>query len=65
MWTIALKRAYLCGNCEMIGECATTCPDCGSTAVTSLAKILDRPSSEFVDGLIDQVQAAEKFAQGV
>lgn len=37
-----LKSAYLCPDCNTIGNCATQCPACASQVLLSLSAILDR-----------------------
>jgi len=39
---IPLKFAYLCPNCNCVGNCAVQCPACSSAALMSLASVLDR-----------------------
>lgn len=43
MQHIPLASAYLCPNCNCIGNCAERCPACASPALLGLANILDRP----------------------
>jgi len=42
MQHIPLKSAYLCPECDSIGNNSQSCPACASTALMSLASILDR-----------------------
>lgn len=42
---IPLKAAYLCQDCECVGNCATQCPACASTALLSLSAVLNRESA--------------------
>lgn len=37
-----LSSAYLCQDCNSIGNCATQCPACASTVLMSLSGILNR-----------------------
>jgi hypothetical protein len=37
-----LKFAYLCPDCNSIGNCATQCPACASKSLMGLSAILDR-----------------------
>jgi len=37
-----LKFAYLCPDCNTIGNCATQCPACASRVLMGLSSILDR-----------------------
>jgi hypothetical protein len=51
MQHIPLKRAYLCQDCNCIGNCARQCPACASEALISLAGVLDRePADEAQQG---------------
>ncbi|HZB88849.1 MAG TPA: hypothetical protein VE291_09350 [Terracidiphilus sp.] len=34
--------AYLCQDCDCVGNCATQCPACASAALLSLATVLNR-----------------------
>ena len=40
-----LVSAYLCQDCNCIGNCAKQCPACASKALLTLAVVLDRQSS--------------------
>ena len=46
MQHIPLKRAYLCQDCNCIGNCAEHCPACASEALLSLAGVLNREADE-------------------
>jgi hypothetical protein len=39
---IPLSSAYLCQDCDCVGNCATQCPACASVVLLGLAGILDR-----------------------
>jgi|SRR5579863_2334268 len=39
---IPLGSAYLCQDCNSIGNCARQCPACASEVLMSLAGVLDR-----------------------
>jgi hypothetical protein len=41
---IPLSSAYLCQDCNCVGNCATQCPACASPALLGLAGVLDRES---------------------
>jgi RNA polymerase subunit RPABC4/transcription elongation factor Spt4 len=62
---IPLAHAYLCPNCNAIGNNARQCPACASEALMSLAVVLDRKPvapSEFcrrMTGLLDSVLPTE------
>ena len=40
--TIPLDLAYLCVDCNSIGQCANICQSCSSTHLLGLAAILNR-----------------------
>jgi hypothetical protein len=46
MQHIPLKRAYLCQDCNCIGNCAGQCPACASHALIGLAGVLNREADE-------------------
>jgi len=46
MQHMPLKRAYLCQDCDCIGNCAEQCPACGSEALMGLAGVLNREASD-------------------
>lgn len=39
---IPLTSAYLCQDCDCVGNCATSCPACASKSLLSLASVLNR-----------------------
>lgn len=39
---IPLKSAYLCQDCECVGNSATQCPACASSALLGLSCVLNR-----------------------
>ena len=43
MQHIPLSSAYLCANCNCIGNCPEQCPACASHNLLGLANVLDRP----------------------
>jgi hypothetical protein len=43
MQHIPLVSAYLCQDCDSIGNNSGVCPACASSALLSLAAVLDRP----------------------
>lgn len=63
MQHIPLASAYLCQDCECIGNCATTCPACASRALLALACVLNRDEamSDTVAGLLAQGQAVTEI----
>jgi hypothetical protein len=42
MQHIRLSSAYLCPDCNCIGNCAEQCPVCASPILLALANVLDR-----------------------
>jgi hypothetical protein len=42
MQHIPLESAYLCQDCNCIGNCAERCPACASAVLLNLAGVLDR-----------------------
>ena len=46
MQTMPLTRAYLCQDCNSIGNCSVHCPACGSHALMGLAGVLNREPQE-------------------
>jgi hypothetical protein len=58
MQHIPLAFAYLCPNCECIGNCAERCPACASSALLGLANVLDRPTeSELIESAFTRTPA--------
>jgi hypothetical protein len=43
MQHIPLTSAYLCQDCNCVGNCSVQCPACASEALMGLAGVLDRP----------------------
>ena len=45
-WIVAfpLSHAYLCANCNCVGNKADSCPVCAGHQLLSLEKVLDRPN---------------------
>ncbi len=43
---IPLTAAYLCQDCNAVGNCATNCPACASGVLLGLAGVLDREEEE-------------------
>ena len=44
-----LSNAYLCQDCNCVGNSAEQCPACASAALMGLAKVLDRKTEESVE----------------
>jgi hypothetical protein len=42
MQHMPLSNAYLCGDCNCVGNCAEQCPACASGSLMCLAGVLDR-----------------------
>lgn len=56
---IELQHAVLCGNCERISNSKKTCLGCGSVAILSLSRILNRseePTTSAIDDLMAMVE---------
>jgi hypothetical protein len=43
---IPLKLAYLCQDCDCVGNCATQCPACASSSLLNLSAVLNRDRLE-------------------
>jgi hypothetical protein len=43
---IPLSSAYLCQDCNCVGNCARQCPACASEVLMNLAGLLDREATE-------------------
>ena len=48
MQHIPLTHAYLCQDCNSIGNCAQHCPACASEALMGLAGVLNRETEDAV-----------------
>lgn len=46
MQHIPLANAYLCQDCNSVGNCSVQCPACASEALMGLAGVLDRRTDE-------------------
>lgn len=46
MQHMPLTSAYLCQDCNSVGNCAQHCPACASEALIGLAGVLDRKTDE-------------------
>lgn len=46
MQHMPLTSAYLCEDCNCVGNCARQCPACASEALIGLAGVLNRKSDE-------------------
>jgi hypothetical protein len=46
MQHIPLTSAYLCQDCNCVGNCAVQCPACASEALMGLAGVLNRRGEE-------------------
>ncbi len=42
---IPLNRAYLCQDCNAVGNSAMHCPACASAVLLGLARVIDRPET--------------------
>jgi hypothetical protein len=45
MQHMPLTRAYLCEDCNCVGNCAEQCPACASEALIGLAGVLNRSAA--------------------
>jgi hypothetical protein len=48
MQHIPLANAYLCQDCNCVGNCSVQCPACASEALMGLAGVLNRRTEERV-----------------
>ena len=46
---IQISSAYICCDCEAVGNCATQCPACASEALLCLGAVLNRRVDEAVE----------------
>lgn len=46
MQHMPLTCAYLCADCHCVGNCASHCPACASSALIGLASVLNREEPE-------------------
>jgi len=58
MQHIPLDCAYLCQDCNSVGNCPTQCPACASSVLLSLAGVLDREPEEDVRSIPQLVERA-------
>lgn len=49
---IPLTNAYLCQDCNSIGNCSTQCPACASTVLMNLSSVLNRE----VDAVVNAIE---------
>jgi ferredoxin len=49
---IPLTSAYLCQDCNSVGNCSTQCPACASTALMNLSTVLNRD----VDAVVEELE---------
>jgi hypothetical protein len=55
MQHMPLTRAYLCEDCNCVGNCAEQCPACASRALISLAGVLNREAKDEVESEMAQL----------
>lgn len=48
---IPLTSAYLCQDCNSVGNCSTQCPACASTVLMNLSAVLNREVEAVVEEL--------------
>lgn len=46
MQHMPLSSAYLCQDCNSVGNCSKQCPACASSVLMALATVLDREGEE-------------------
>ena len=63
MQHIPLSTAYLCQDCNCVGNCSEQCPACASTALLCLAGVLNRGQMQELPqiNLVQAVQARGFF----
>lgn len=54
-----LVAAYLCQDCNSIGNCASQCPACASRALLALSSVLNREPAAHL--LADRPEFTERF----
>ena len=63
MQHIPLASAYLCQDCNCVGNCASKCPACASEVLMGLAGVLDREGDVSVKlGYVEMSQLAAMAA---
>jgi hypothetical protein len=62
MQHIPLSSAYLCANCNCIGNCPEQCPACASRNLLGLASVLDRADEDEAIGYQYMEEAAIDIA---
>jgi hypothetical protein len=64
MQHIPLSSAYLCVNCNCVGNCPEQCPACASQNLLGLASVLDRPEEneaigyQYIDAAALEIEQA-------
>jgi hypothetical protein len=48
---IPLTNAYLCQDCNSVGNCSMQCPACASTVLMNLSAVLNREVEAVVDAI--------------
>jgi hypothetical protein len=57
MQHMPLSNAYLCQDCNCVGNCAVQCPACASEALMSLDGVLNRKAEERAQVVYSRVPA--------
>jgi hypothetical protein len=57
MQHMPLTRAYLCEDCNCVGNCAEQCPACASRALIGLAGVLNREAKDEVEPMLARMTA--------
>jgi coenzyme F420-reducing hydrogenase gamma subunit len=56
---IPLNSAWVCLDCETVGNCAVRCPACASEALLGLAGVLNRAAETQQPAALRQAQAQQ------
>lgn len=56
---MTLSSAYLCVNCENVGEQSSACEVCGSRALIHLGKVLNQTPITYMDEVVRQLVEAK------
>ena len=52
-----LTSAYLCQDCNSVGNCAMQCPACASTVLLNLSSVLDRK----VETVVEEIEREYEY----
>lgn len=62
---IELQHAVLCAQCERVSASRKTCLGCGSVAILSLARILNRSEEPTPSAIEELLAMVERHMEGV